>query len=215
MNGQLGPLFQKISANSNRWGLARVVGVCLEGKSQNSQTLARDGAKQFLHHQAGDAVLLPGVEQNHALPIVGHIRQTEMATEVDQIEDVFLETAAPKTRACTQKFGSNAAIGADRLRHLAHIRTGGLTQGCNRVDRANSLRKKGISGELGQLAAPQIGAQNLLFRHPLFVDLCQSIDRFGIVPTDQDAIRACQIANRRPLCQKFRIGEHRKGFQIR
>ena len=138
-----------------------------------------------------------------------------MATEVDQIEDVFLKTAAPKTRACTEKFGSNPGIGADRFRYLAHIRTGGLAQGRHRVNRANSLRQKGIGGELGQLAAPQIGAQNLLFRHPLFVDLCQSIDRFGILPTDQHAIRIRKIANGRPLCQKLRIGEHRKGFQIR
>ena len=160
-------------------------------------------------------MLLPGVEQDHALPIVGHIRQTEVTAEIHQIQDVFLETAAPKSWACVEKFGSNPAIGANRFSHLAHIRTGGLTQSRNRVDRANPLRKKGVGGELGQLAAPQIGAKNFLLRHPLAIDLRQGINRLGIVSTDQHTIRIGKIANRRPLSQKLRIGEHRKGFQLR
>ena len=215
MNGQLGSLFQKVSANADRWSLPRVVGIRLEREAQNRQALASDRAKQFLHHQAGNAVLLPGIEQDHALPIVGHIWQPEVAAEIHQIEDVFLKTTAPKSRTCVEKFWSNPAIGADRFRYLTHIRTGGLTQGCNGVNRANSLRQKSISGELGQLATPQIGAENLFFWHPLAVNLRQGINRLSIVTTDQHTIRIGKIANRRPLCQKFRIRQHRKSFGLR
>ena len=208
MNGQLGSLFQKVSANADRWSLARVVGVRLERKAQNRQALASDRAKQFLHHQEGDAVLLPSIEKNHALPIVGHIWQPEVAAEIHQIEDVFLETAAPKSGACVEKFGPNPAVCADRFRHLTYISTGGLAKGRNGVNRANSLRQKRISGELGQLAAPQIGAENLCFGDPLAVNLRKGIDRRSILTTDQHAIRIGKIANRRPLCQKLRIGEN-------
>ena len=45
MNGQLGPLFQKISTNSDRWSLPCVVGIRLKGKAQNRQALACDRAK--------------------------------------------------------------------------------------------------------------------------------------------------------------------------
>ena len=50
-----------------------VVGVGFKGKTQNCDPLARHGAKQPVHHQTGDAVLLPGVEIHHLLPVGGHL----------------------------------------------------------------------------------------------------------------------------------------------
>ncbi len=48
---------------------------------------------------AGDAVLLPGVELHHLLPVIGHRVQAVVAAEIHQVEDVLLEAAAPEAGA--------------------------------------------------------------------------------------------------------------------
>ena len=167
---QLGPFLQQIAADANRWRFAGVVRVGLESKAQHRQALAGDGAKQLGHHQPGNAVLLPGVERHHLLPVGRHLLEAVVAAEIHQIEDVFLEAAAAKARARLQKFGANAAVRADGLGHLAHIGARGLAKGGNAVDRADPLGQKGIGRELGELAAPQVRAQDLLRRYPVAVD---------------------------------------------
>ena len=114
VNDELCTLFQKIAADTNRRSLAGVVGIGLKSKTKNRQALPGHGAEQLLHHQPGNAVLLPGVQRNHALPVIRHLRQAEMPAEIHQIEDVLLETAATKPRPGIQEFRANPAIGADR-----------------------------------------------------------------------------------------------------
>ena len=99
MNGELGTLLKKVCADSNRRGLTGVVGIGLEGKTENGQALPRNGAKQAMDNQPGDPMLLSSVECNNALPVISHIRQTEVTAEVNQIEDVLLKTTATKTGA--------------------------------------------------------------------------------------------------------------------
>ena len=45
----------------------------LKGKAQHTDAFTGHGAEQAVHHQAGDAVLLPGVELHHLLPVIGHL----------------------------------------------------------------------------------------------------------------------------------------------
>jgi hypothetical protein len=79
-----------------------------------------------VHHQAGDPVLLPGVERHHLLPVGGYIMQAIVAAEILQVEDVFLEAAA-------------AQAGADGAGHFLHIGAGGFSEGGDAVDRADAL----------------------------------------------------------------------------
>ena len=111
-----------------------------------------------------------------------------MTAEVHQIEDVFLETAAPKAGPSIQEFRANAAVGANRPGHFAHIRPTGFAKGGNGVDRADPLGQECISGELGELAAPKVGAQDLLLGHPMGIDPREGIDRGRIVTTDQHTV---------------------------
>ena len=97
---------------TNCWCLAGVVGVCLEGKTKNRQALSRHSAEQLLHHQPGNAVLLPGVQRNHTLPVIGHLRQAEMAAEVHQVENVLLKQLPPNPGPALRNF-ANTAISAD------------------------------------------------------------------------------------------------------
>ena len=98
-----------------------VVGVGLECKTQHRNALSRHGAKEPPHHQGADAVLLPGVERHHLLPVGGHLMQAVVAAEVHQVEDVFLEAAAAKAWA-------------DGAGHLLHVGAGGLLVGGDAVD---------------------------------------------------------------------------------
>ena len=82
-----------------------VVGVGLKRKAQHGNALAAHGAKQAVHHQPGDAVLLPGVEAHHLLPVGGHLVQAVVAAEIHEVEDVFLEAAAAKAGAGLEELG--------------------------------------------------------------------------------------------------------------
>ncbi len=57
-----------------------------------------------------------------------------MAAEIDQIEDVLLETGSAETDAGVQKTGSDAAVGTHSPGHLGYIGLGLFTKGGNGVD---------------------------------------------------------------------------------
>ena len=85
-----------------------VVGISFERETKHGDAFARHRAKEPVHHQAGDAVLLPGVEIHHLLPVGGHLMQAVVAAEVHKVEDVFLEAAATKAGAGLEELGSQA-----------------------------------------------------------------------------------------------------------
>jgi len=102
--------------------------------SRDGDAFARHRAKQPVHHQTGDAVLLPGVEIHHLLPVIGHLMQAVVGAEIHQVEDVFLEAATAKAGAGLEELGSQPRIGADGTGHLAHIGAGGFSEGGDAVD---------------------------------------------------------------------------------
>ena len=107
-------------------------------------------------------MLLPGVELHHLLPIAGHLIKAVVAAEVDEVEDIFLKTAATKSRTGLEELGADAGIGTDRLAHFHHIGAGGLAESGDGVDRGDALGEEGVGSELGELTAPEVGAQNAL-----------------------------------------------------
>ena len=74
--------------------------------------------------------------------------QSVVTTEVDQIQDVFLEAAASKSWACLEELGADPTVAAHRPGHILHIGAGHLAEGGDAVDRADSLGQKGIGREL-------------------------------------------------------------------
>ena len=81
-----------------------------------------------------------------------------MPTEIHQIEDVLLETAATETWPGIEEFRANPTVGANCPSHLTHVCAAGL-KSSNGVDRADPLSQEGIGGEFGELTAPEVGAQ--------------------------------------------------------
>ncbi len=82
--------------------------------------------------------------------------QAVVAPDNHDVENVVLEAADAKARADLQVFWANAGLAADRF-----------AEGGNAVERTTAQGQKGVCLELAELAAPQIGSQDALVRHPL------------------------------------------------
>jgi len=72
--------------------------------------------------------------------------------------------------------------------------------------------EEGVGGELGELAAPEVGAQDALGRHPVAVDRGQGLDGAGILAADQHPIRVFEIADGGAFRQELGVGEYRKAL---
>ena len=66
------------------------------------------------------------------------------------------------------------------------------------------VRQEGVGGELGELAAPQVGAQDALLCHPAAIHARQGLDRGGVLAADQHPIGVGEVLDGRALGQKLR-----------
>ena len=80
-------------------------------------------------------MLLEVIHRDHAMPIVGDIRQTEVVAQIDEIQYVLLKTGPPKPDRGFEEFRADAAVGADRTSHFIDIGTSFFTEGGDRIDR--------------------------------------------------------------------------------
>ena len=79
------------------------------------------------------------------------------------------------------------------------------------VDGRDSLSKKGVGDELGQLGRPEVGGDDALAWNPLVVDRDERLDRLetvgGLSTTDQDTVRHFEVVHCRTLGQKLWVGQ--------
>lgn len=150
--------------------------------------------------------LLIVVNINYCLPIHGWFGEMELFTNVDQVEDVFLETRATKSNRSHQEFGANSWISAcwrgtlcllikswtewkirkgHLLRFLTYsfgnftdIRSSCLTNWTDSIDAWNPLGKKSICDKLAQLWAPGIHGQDVFLWNPVAVNRGQGLNGF-------------------------------------
>ena len=152
------------------------------------------------------------VEVDHLAPVVGRGLQPVALAEIDQVEDVLLEARAAEPHARLEEFGADARVHADRARDLGDVGLGRLADLADGVDRADPLRQKGVGGELGELAGPDVRGQDALARHPGGVERDQFRDGGAsgrrVVAADQHPVGAAEIGDGRALGQELGIGEH-------
>ena len=117
--------------------LRSVVGIGLEGKTKNRQPLPRYCAEQLLYPtwQCGVAARC---SKSPRSPVVSHLRQAEMAAEVNKVEDILLETAV-QSQAGIQNFGP-MRLSYRSPEHRVHP-PHWLPEGGNRINRAYPLLK--------------------------------------------------------------------------
>lgn len=70
------------------------------------------------------------------------------------------------------------------------------------------------SHQFGELRRPRVGSDDSRFGDPVLIHSTQSFDcpltLWGLIPTDQDAIRLLEVPHRCSLCQELRVGQHLK-----
>ncbi len=148
-------------------------------------------------------------------PIVGDLGQAEGLAEINQVEDVLLETGTAETNRCLEELGADARVRADGAGDLIDIRAGGFTEGGDRVDRGNALGEEGVGDELGKLGRPEVGGDDALARDPSGIDRGHRLDRgvsgIGGLAADQDAVRVFEVGHGGALGEELGIGEHLEG----
>ena len=90
----VGGLFQQVAAHKRRGRFAGVARVLLEGEAEHADFLGGDGVEHAGHHDLGEAALLVLVHQNHLVPVVRALLQTQGLANVHQVQDVLLEARA-------------------------------------------------------------------------------------------------------------------------
>jgi len=72
-------------------------------------------------------------------------------TQVNQVEDIFLEARTAEANRGTKEFIADTRIIADSVGYLVDVGASGLANGRESIDGGNTLGEHSISGELGEL----------------------------------------------------------------
>jgi len=122
-----------------------------------------------------ESLLLVVVDLHDILPVMGDLFQTVISAEVDEVQNVLLETGSSEADACVQEFGADAGVHADGARNLDDIRLGLLAKRGDGVDRRYSLGEEGVGNQLGEFTAPDAGGDDPLPRNPVCIDVRQRL----------------------------------------
>lgn len=159
---------------------------------------------------------------NNSAPVLGDFGKVEGFRQVDQIEDILLETRTTETlsknklhhmtQAHTyhrgfQKFGAHSRIFSDGKGDLINVGTGSLANGRKGIHGGDTLGQHGVGGELGQLGRPQTDCEDSVGWDPVGVDGHQSLasveTRFSLERTDQYTVGGEKILDGGTLGQEF------------
>ncbi len=117
----------------------------------------------------------------------------------------------PKPMLAFRNFGADAAVHADGPGDLGDIRLRLFTEGGDGVDRGDPLGEEGVGNQFGELAAPDVGGDDLLFRNPVCVDVHQGLSGLQAAVrfprADEDPVRLFQIADGGSLREKLGVGK--------
>jgi hypothetical protein len=148
----LGVLFQQRAADGQRRRIARIARIGLERHAEQGHTLAGDSIKHGGNHLGDKRHLLIFIHRDHLFPVGSHLLQAARLAQVDQVQDVFLETGATKTHAGSQETRPDPRVRTDGASDFRDISLRHLTQIGDGVDGRDALGQKGIGGQFGQLA---------------------------------------------------------------
>mmetsp|Transcript_17313 Transcript_17313/g.31981 ORF Transcript_17313/g.31981 Transcript_17313/m.31981 type:complete len:321 (-) Transcript_17313:629-1591(-) len=166
----LGVFLKEITNDKHGGSFSDVSSVLLEGVSQNRNLLSRDGVEHGRDDFLRESLLLKVVHGDDLTPVLGTSMQSVRFTQVDEIENVFLEARSSKSDRRLQEALSDAVVHADGSADFGNVGTGCFAERRNGVDGRNTLRQESICNQFGQLGRPQVGGQDLFTRHPVCVD---------------------------------------------
>lgn len=228
VDGDVGTLVAEILAQSDCRRFASVAGVLLKGKAQDGNLLAGKGVEETRDDTVEEAPLLVFVHLDNLdglelgdigkaggtanlAPICSNLWKVQALAEVDQIEDVLLETTASETDTGLQELGTDSGVKAASIADFVDIGARSLADCGKRVDGRNPLGQQGIGGELRKFRRPEVHGDNLLMTNPASIDIRQRRSRrpagVRVQGSDQDAVGIHQIGNGRALGEELGVGE--------
>ena len=85
INRDVSQLFNKVLANIDGGGFARIIGILLEGEAENGDLLIRNCVEHRRDDPATKALLLVVVHFDHTVPVGGDFGQAKVFAQVDEI----------------------------------------------------------------------------------------------------------------------------------
>lgn len=131
----------------------------------------------------------------------------ERLGQVDQVEDILLETRSTETDRGLQELVTHSGVLSDGKGDLVNGSTSSLANGREGVDGRDSLSQHGVGGKLGKLGRPETDGQDSLFGNPVLVDGLERVagvdTRLALERTDEDSVGGEQVVNGGTLSQEL------------
>lgn len=89
-------------------------------------------------------MLLVLIQGDNLTPVCRHFGKVKTFGEINQIENIFLETRTAESDRSAQKFGPNSRVFSDRVSHFLDIGSCRLANGGQRIDGRYTLRQHRI-----------------------------------------------------------------------
>ena len=217
----LAAFLQQRLHQQNGGRFADIVGAALESQAQHAQTLAAQRPQRGAHF-AQEALALVLVDAHD------FIQQPELVSALPRHRaeghQVLGKARSAVADAGIQKARTDAAVGADPLANLLHVRSHRFANRCHRIDKRNLHRQKGVGGVLDQFGAlgagddqrrrnlRPVGRGNRILALVVAavghgrVNLAQHRGAAFAVRADHDAVGIKKVGDRGAFAQKFRVG---------
>mmetsp|Transcript_54691 Transcript_54691/g.132810 ORF Transcript_54691/g.132810 Transcript_54691/m.132810 type:complete len:249 (-) Transcript_54691:435-1181(-) len=150
----LSTLLEEVPDDEHGRSLTDVAGVLLEGITQDGDLLTGNGVEHGRHDLHRKTLLLEVVHGNDLTPVLGTFVKTVRLAQVDQVQDVLLETRTSKPDGGHQEPFADTVVHTDGTADFRDVCTGRLTQRRDGVNRRHTLCQEGVRDEFRQLRRP-------------------------------------------------------------
>ena len=152
-------------------------------------------------------------------PVFRDFRKVEGIAEVNEVEDVLLETGTAEADGGFEEFRTDPRIHADCAGDFIDVGTRCLAKGGDGVDRRDSLGEEGVGDEFGQLGRPEIGGEDALAWNPAGINRGQRFDGGiafrGDFAADEDAVGGFEVFDGGAFGEEFGVGEDLESGAVR
>src|SRR5262245_35505842 len=138
-----------------------------------------------------------------------HLRPN--ATHTDHSADVFRETGAAIADTGKDKMWADAPIESDGPSNLTHVRTLGLTESRDFVDKGYFRGQHRVRSVLAHLCTGAVHDENgVAGPDERFVKFFDYLESLRIVAPQHHPVRLHEVLHCRPFLEKLRIGDNRE-----
>jgi len=102
------------------------------------------------------------VHLNDLAPVGSNLRQVQALAQVDQVQDILLETRSTKTNTGLEEFRPNAGVIPNGVGDFVNVCPSGFANGGKSIDGGDTLGEHRVRGELGEFRGPEADSEDSL-----------------------------------------------------